>query len=75
MAMLRTNVEDGRRPPESYAQLVPGPSQSPIFREPSRVIPRAAPGLNAVPSPAQSARDRMQEFRERMLHGRARLGH
>jgi serine protease Do len=68
LALLKTTLLDGQQSQAVVAQAMPGSMQSRILRNRSRVIQRGAPGQRpgAAPSPAQSARDRMQDLRDRM---------
>jgi hypothetical protein len=66
MAILKTRVTAGQSQ-AMVAQLVQAPMQSRILRNRGRLSQRNAPGSRNQPasSPAQSARDRMQNLRDR----------
>ncbi len=73
LGLLKTTLVDAQQSQTVIAQAVPAPSQSRILRGRSRVIQRGAVGQRpgAAPSPAQAARDRIQNARDRM-RGRTR---
>jgi hypothetical protein len=68
MGLLKTSLVDAQQSQTVIAQAVPAPMQSRILRGRSRVIQRGALGQRpgAAPTPAQAARDRMQDLRDRM---------
>jgi hypothetical protein len=67
LGLLKTTLVDGQQSQAVIAQAMPAPLQSRILRGRSRVIQRGpiGPRANAAPSPAQSARQRMQDLRDR----------
>ncbi len=72
MAILKARVTDGQSQ-TLVAQIVPAPMQSRILRNRGRLSQRGANNSRtpAASSPAQSARDRMQNLRDR-ARGRTR---
>ena len=68
LALLKASASDGQSQ-TMVAQIVPAPVQSRVLRSRGRLSQRRAAGTR--PTPAQSARDRMQNLRDR-ARGRAR---